>query len=125
MITSKRTFVQSFSSFSVFIFDYDFNWFITCLQRKPFCGQLLLHGGTYQYATLAVFGSRAPMKSDTASPGNLHHQRQHSLEAWRPRYSDLVCPVRNDIVCILKRRYLSPFKTQAPAHGFAVFNLAR
>ena len=73
-MTSYRTFTQSLSSFSVFIVDYDFNRFITCLQRKPFRSKLLFYGGTYQYATLAVFGSRAPMKSDTASPGNLHHQ---------------------------------------------------
>ena len=117
MITSNRTFVQSFSSLSVFIFDYDFNWFITRLQCKPFCCELLLHSGAYQYAPFAMFWSRAPMKSDAASSGNLHHQRQHALESWRPRYANRIYPNRYDIICILKRRILLPFSTQAPIYG--------
>ena len=47
MITSNRTFTQSFSSFSVFIVDDDFNWFITRLQCKPFRSKLLFYGGTH------------------------------------------------------------------------------
>ena len=119
-MTSYRTFTQSFSSLSVFIFDCDFNWFITRLQRKPFRGKFLLVGCTYQDTPLTVFGSRAPMKSDTAAPGNLLYQRQHALESWRPRYSDRIYPNRYDIICILKRRILLPFKTQASSNGFAV-----
>ena len=119
-MTSYRTFTQSFSSLSVFIFDCDFNWFITRLQRKPFRGKFLLHCGTYQDTPLAVFGSRTSMKSDAATSGNLHHQRQHSLESWRPRHSDRIYPNRYDIICILKRRNFLPFKTQAPAYRLAV-----
>ena len=120
-MTSYRTFTQSFSSLSVFIFDRDFNWFITRLQRKPFCCELLLIDGTYQDTPLAVLRLRAPMKSDTAAPGNLLYQRQHALESWRIGHSNLVRPNRYDIICILKRCILLPFKMQASSHGFAVF----
>ena len=120
-MTSYRTFTQSFSSLSVFIFDRDFNWFITRLQRKPFCCELLLIDGTYQDAAFRMLRLRASMKSDTAASGDLLYQRQHALESWRPRYSDFIYPNRYDIICILKRRYLLPFKTQAPSNGFAVF----
>ena len=74
-MTSYRTFTQSFSSLSVFIFDRDFNWFITRLQRKPFCCELLLIDGTYQNTTLAVLRLRAPMKSDAASSGHITDKR--------------------------------------------------
>ena len=80
-MTSYRTFTQSLSSFSVFIVDDDFNWFITRLQRKPFRCELLLHCGTYQDATLAMFRLRAPMKSDAAAPGHVSDKRQHTFEA--------------------------------------------
>ena len=119
-MTSYRTFTQSFSSLSVFIFNRKFNRFITRLQRKPFRCELLLIDGTYQNTTLAVLRLRASMKSDAASSGNLHHQRQHSLESWRPRHSDRIYPNRYDIICILKRRNFLPFKTQAPAYRLAV-----
>ena len=119
-MTSYRTFTQSFSSLSVFIFDCNFNRFITCLQRKPFRCELLLIDGTYQNTTLAVLRLSAPMKSDAAASGNSLYQRQHALESWRPRYSDRIYPNRYDIICILNRRYLLPFKTQAPSHGLAL-----
>lgn len=61
MITSKRTFVQSFSSSSVFIFNRDFNRFFTRLQRKPLCGDLLLVGCTHQNTTLAVCFGFVPL----------------------------------------------------------------
>ena len=70
-MTSYRTFTQSFSSLSVFIFNRKFNRFITRLQRKPFRCELLLIDGTYQNTTLAVLRLRASMKSDAASPGNI------------------------------------------------------
>ena len=119
-MTSYRTFTQSFSSLSVFIFDDDFNWFITRLQRKPFRCELLLHGGTYQNAPLAMLRLCASMKSDAAASGNLLYQRQHALESWRPRYSDRIYPNRYDIICILKCRILLPFSTHNSSHGFAL-----
>ena len=78
---SNKTFTQSFSSLSVFIFDRDFNWFITCMQRKPFRCELLLHCGTYQDATLAVLRLRASMDAYTASSGHVTDKRQHTFEA--------------------------------------------
>ena len=71
MITSNRTFTQSFSSFSVFIFNYDFNWFITCLQRKPFRGKFLLHGGIYQDTTFAVFRLCTSVNPNPAASGHV------------------------------------------------------
>ena len=119
-MTSYRTFTQSFSSLSVFIFDRDFNWFITRLQRKPLRGDLLLVGCTHQDTAFRMLRLCASMKSDAASSGNLLYQRQHSLESWRPRHSDRIYPNRYDIICILKRRNFLPFKTQAPAYRLAV-----
>ncbi len=71
MITSKRTFTQSLSSFSVFIVDDDFNRFITRLQRKPFRSKLLFHGGTYQDTTLAMFGLRTSVDAYSAASGHV------------------------------------------------------
>jgi len=119
-MTSYRTFTQSFSSLSVFIFDDDFNWFITRLQCKPFRGKFLFHGGANQDTSLRMFWFRASMKSDAAASGNLLYQRQHTLESWRPRYSDRIYPNRYDIICILKCRILLPFHAQTPSHGFAL-----
>ena len=50
MISTTTSFQSCFCS-SVFIFNHDFNGFITCLQRKPLRGELLFHGGAHQDTT--------------------------------------------------------------------------
>jgi len=120
MITSKRTFVQSFSSFSVFIFNRDFNRFITCLQCKPFCGNLLLVDGTYQDTAFRVFGSRASMKSDAAASGHITDKRQHTFEARRECDRDRIGSFWYDIVRIFERCDVSSIHAHTSAYSLAL-----
>ena len=125
-MTSYRTFTQSFSSLSVFIFDRDFKWFITRLQRKPFRGKFLLVGCTYQYASLAVFWVRPSMNPYSISCGHSPQYRQQSFELRTHRHTHFIRQCRNQKIRIFHRitqrnqrllKSLFSHFVQSPSHG--------
>ena len=106
-MTSNRTFVQSFSSFSVAIvfsdFDEEFFPFVVFLDVIDKAGDRAEPEGRYEDASGGVFGLRTHVDTDTFSFRYVAYLGHLLVEAWRPGHLQRVHARRDDIVGILQR----------------------